>query len=77
MADILNGSKIGGWTKYDGDREKEFYDVLLFDGTLREMCWPNADSFYPDDGSLPVKGSEAEFIRLSRQHPMDVRRANP
>jgi hypothetical protein len=39
------------WKKYEGDYEKEGYDIMLKDGTIIENCWPNARTFHALDGS--------------------------
>ncbi len=36
------GSKARPFAMWDGDYEKEFYDVLLNDGTIAYACYPNA-----------------------------------
>jgi hypothetical protein len=46
-----------GWIEFDGDYEKEFYDVRLKDGRVWRDCWPNAGEFaniHGDGAAVPV-----------------------
>jgi len=55
------------WVDYKKDamryRLKCQHDVKLFDGTIIENCYPNADSFH---GKVRVKDDDVEFIRISK-----------
>jgi len=67
--------------EFDGARRyrlKMLHDIKLFDGTVYEQCYPNADSFHCKNKI--VKDNEVEFIRISRkqhfhewQHPQDLK----
>lgn len=55
------------WIKYDGDYEKEWYDIKLVNGQIIEKCWPNAGNFHAPDGK---QYKSIEYIRLC-PHPLD------
>lgn len=56
------------WVDYKNDakryRLKLNHDVKLFDGTVIENCYPNANSFH---GKVRVNDDDVEFIRISKQ----------
>jgi len=61
------------WKHFNGDYEKEMQDIKLHDGTIIEMCWPNAGLWmvckpeqpgYTDKG-IPV--NEAAFVRPNKE----------
>lgn len=56
------------WVDYKNEakhyRLKLMHDVKLFDGTIVEDCYPNADSFH---GKVLVKDNDVEFIRISKK----------
>jgi len=60
------------WIPYDGEREKEFYDIKLKNGEVIECCWPN--SYYWNtvliSPSKVYKDEEVEAIRTC-QHPLE------
>ena len=58
------------WRIYNGDREKEWCDIILKDGTEILMCWPNANTFH--GLSCTINESKVEQIRKSDFHPLDV-----
>lgn len=37
--------------QWDGEYDKQFYDVLLPNGDIFEACWPNAGKMLSMDGS--------------------------
>ncbi|PPC95199.1 MAG: hypothetical protein CTY33_00135 [Methylotenera sp.] len=57
------------WVDYEKDafqyRLKIQHDVKLYDGTVIEGCYPNANSFH--GGKTTVKDSDVEFIRISKK----------
>ena len=59
------------YRKYNGNYEKTWYDIICFDLSQFEMCWPNAGTFHTTDGAQ-IKGEDVEFFRLSKKHPMEV-----
>jgi hypothetical protein len=69
---LINGSPYAyylfQWVDYKKDalhyRLKLQHDVKLFDGTVIEGCYPNANSFH---GKVRVNDSEVEFIRISKK----------
>lgn len=69
----------GPWTDYQPhrQRDKEFHDIELRDGTIVQCCWPNGVHWTPMAGPVPRragKGPIADYrvvrIRLC-VHPMD------
>ena len=47
LAMIYSGTGwAGGWVAYDGDYEKQEYNILTRDGHLYYRCWPNAGKFH-------------------------------
>jgi len=62
---------------WDGDYEKEFYDVMLPSGELVQWCWPNTGKMvdiHLDPGAdiqrewTPESGIK---VKLSPDHPLD------
>lgn len=39
-----------GFVRFDGDYEKQFYQVISFNGVLYPNCWPNAGGFHSQTG---------------------------
>lgn len=57
---------------WDGQYIKQFYDVLLNDGTLVQHCWPNAGEMVATDGSNRRWSPQDNIqIRRSPTHPAD------
>jgi len=42
---------FGVWVAYNSWRFKDAYDIMLKDGTIEKMCYPNADKFSNGNGS--------------------------
>ena len=59
------------WVKYEGDRDKTWYDIKLFDGRIFYLCYPNADAFHPFMEAR-IDEKDVEFIKLSEIHPMQL-----
>lgn len=56
------------WKPYEGDYEKEEYDVRLQDNRIVMNCWPNAGDFHVLLGEMQgkvVPGGEVRMIRVS------------
>jgi hypothetical protein len=56
------------WVDYTKDamhyRLKLNHDIKLFDGTVIEGCYPNANVFH---GKVRVEDKDVEFIRISKK----------
>lgn len=63
------------WTTFDGEYEKEYYDIELEDGKIYQCCYPNAGEFHclENLGKI-VRGSDVVKIRKCKWHPMKSRR---
>lgn len=55
---------LPAWHDYQGEREKEFYDVRTRDGQEYLRCWPNADRFHAKTGHV-IDEKEVTHYRLS------------
>ena len=53
---------------YTGEYEKELYDIVLKDGREWLNCWPNADTFYNQQGTV-VRGAFVQSIRPAKNPP--------
>jgi len=53
---------------YDGTYEKQFYDIILKDGREWLNCWPNANTFHNQEGTV-VKGEFVKGIRPAKDPP--------
>ena len=42
---------FGVWVAYNSWRFKDAYDIMLKDGTIEKMCYPNADKFSNSNGT--------------------------
>ena len=54
------------WLEYDGDREKEFYDIRLKCGREIMNCYPNSDHFHDTQWAKKYHDSQVTHIRLSK-----------
>lgn len=55
-----------GWIIFDGSYEKEFYDILLKNGSILLKCWPNADTFHEVKTGKVIKVEEVTHFRTER-----------
>jgi len=62
--------EVGLWIPYDGSRFKECYDVRTKDGKEYKKCYPNADSFHPEEGKA-IDERTVAFIRLLPDEELD------
>lgn len=67
------------WVKFDGNYEKEYYDVKLITGEIVESCYPNAGTFHVLEennnyaqGAI-IEGVVVAEIRLSLYDPFKKR----
>lgn len=60
----------GEWFDYTGFRYKDYYDVQLTDGRILEMCRPNADAWYADNGQVAYDKNVVK-IRLKPDSELD------
>ena len=58
------------WKRYEGDYEKEWYDIRLFNGVEYQLCYPNAGTFYTGDGDAFTE-DDIEYYKPSNKHPLD------
>ncbi len=57
---------MSDFVPFDGDYEKEFYDVRLADGEIVLACWPNAGKMCATNGSSRTWTAEDNIeIRIS------------
>ena len=59
----------GDWKPYEGDYEKEEYDIRLQDNRIVKNCWPNAGDFHVLLGETrgeTIPGTEVKTIRVSK-----------
>jgi hypothetical protein len=63
------------WTPYQPrrNREKEFYDIKLRDGTVIGCCWPNGTHWHPTNG-VPKKAGKGP---IADYRVIEIRRCNP
>lgn len=49
-------------------RDKKLHDIVLFDGTMHQRCYPNASSWFPwtKGGGRTIKDSEVALVRMSK-----------
>ena len=52
---------------FNGNYEKEFYDVRLHNGQEIHDCWPNAGMFHAPGGTV-ITGAEVSSVRLSQSN---------
>lgn len=60
------------WKLFEGEYEKEWYDIKTMDGTIHKHCWPNAgfmNAVHSKDS--PKFGVGECYYRLSITHPLD------
>jgi len=63
------------WIKFDGNYEKEYYDVKLLTGDIVENCYPNAGDFHvlKENNNFAkgcvIEGGTVGEIRLSNYDP--------
>ena len=55
---------MNDWIKYEGEYEKEFYDIKLHSGEIIPNCWPNAGTFHTGLDRI-VDGGEVSHFRLA------------
>lgn len=56
------------WKSYNGEYEKEWYDIELESGDIIEQCWPNAGWFHSEH-SVMIRENRVKRFRLC-DHPM-------
>lgn len=52
-----------GFIRYDGNYDKQFYDVITFNGVLYKHCWPNAGTFHGSDMIRSLQAKDVFAIR--------------
>jgi len=57
------------WQIFDGEYEKEWYDIKLKTGEIIHQCWPNAGNFHAPSGKQ-YKGRTVREMRLCK-HPLE------
>ena len=57
------------WQIFDGEYEKEWYDIKLKTGEIIHQCWPNAGNFHAPIGKQ-YKGRTVREMRLCK-HPLE------
>lgn len=60
---------MGNFTPWDGEYEKEFYDVELHDGEVVAECWPNAGRIC--ETRAPHREFEVKDVKGIRLSKMD------
>jgi len=63
-------SKVMQWKMFDGEYEKEWYDIKLKTGEIIHQCWPNAGKFHPPNGGRQYEGEEVREVRRCK-HPLE------
>ena len=74
MATTATAHIATDFVPWDGEYEKEFYDVLLPSGEVVKHCWPNAGFMNDIMGNGPQRQwspKDGVKVRPSPDHPMD------
>jgi len=55
--------KMNRWIPYNGDYEKQFYNIRLKDGRVLKCCWPNAGMWFVLNGAM-IKSDQVTHVQI-------------